>query len=243
MINKLNNKKTMKKTNIIKKIKISGSILSADLTQIKTSVKALEDAGVDMIHLDIMDGTFVTNITIGHQVVQDIRKITKLPLDVHLMVQNPERHIEKFAKYCDIITIHYESVMQTHINKIIHTIKDSGVKAGIALVPSTHELHLEYLYDIVDYILIMTVNPGFGGQKFISNQFNKIKNINDKLEFSGIREKVSLGVDGGITSENIKKLIICGADTFVIGSELFKDGINNIKKNVLNIQNNVMMCI
>jgi len=200
-------------------IKISPSILSADFSNLGEDIIKIDKAGADYIHIDVMDGSFVPNITIGNEVVRGLRKTTNLPFDVHLMINNPDQHIKNFADAgSDIITIHAETTH--HLDRSIELIKSFGKKAGVSIVPSTHEDCLDYIMDKVDLILVMTVNPGFGGQKFIYSQLKKIENIRNKIIKSG--RNIELEVDGGINSETSKQSISAGADVLVSGSYIFK---------------------
>lgn len=199
-------------------IKISPSILSADFSKLGEEIKAIQKAGADYIHIDVMDGSFVPNITIGNEVVKSLRPISELPYDVHLMINNPDNHIKAFAEAgSDIITIHAEASI--HLDRSLSLIKSFGKKAGASLVPSTHEDTLDYLMEKLDLILVMTVNPGFGGQKFLSSQLKKIENIRKKIERSG--RKIELEVDGGINDETVKLVTSAGADVLVSGSYIF----------------------
>jgi ribulose-phosphate 3-epimerase len=199
-------------------IKISPSILSANFAKLGEEIIAIEKAGADYIHIDVMDGNFVPNITIGNEVVKNLRKISTLPFDVHLMIQNPDNHIKAFADAdSDIITIHAEA--SSHLDRSVELIKSYGKKAGISIVPSTHENVFDYVLEKLDLILVMTVNPGFGGQKFLSSQLKKIENIRRKIEKSG--RKIELEVDGGINQETAKLVIAAGADVLVSGSFVF----------------------
>ncbi len=199
-------------------IKISPSILSANFAKLGEEISAVEKAGADYIHIDVMDGSFVPNITIGNEVVRSLRKVSALPFDVHLMINNPDNHIKAFAEAgSDIITIHAEAV--THLDRSIDLIKSFGKKAGVSLVPSTHEDVLDYVLEKIDLILIMTVNPGFGGQKFLSSQLKKIENLRNKIEKIG--RKIELEVDGGVNEETAKMVIAAGADVLVSGSYIF----------------------
>lgn len=199
-------------------IKISPSILSADFANLGNEIRAIEKAGADYIHIDVMDGAFVPNITIGNEVVKNLRKETTLPFDVHLMINNPDNHIQAFAEAgSDIITIHAEATI--HLDRSIDLIKSFGKKAGVSIVPSTHEDVLDYILDKVDLILVMTVNPGFGGQKFLESQLNKIKNIRHKINQSG--RNIELEVDGGVNAKTIDLVKSAGADVIVSGSYIF----------------------
>lgn len=205
-------------------IKISPSILSADFSNLEREIKALEDAGADMIHIDVMDGHFVPNLTFGPPIIKALRKHTKLPFDVHLMIESPEKYIKDYVEAgADIITVHPEAT--THLDRIINEIKKHGTKAGISLLPTTSVGPLEYTIDNIDLILVMTVNPGFGGQKFISNQLMKIEMIADIIKDTNI----ALAVDGGINDKTAKLCIDAGADTLISGSFIFN---GNYKKQI-----------
>lgn len=199
-------------------IKIAPSILSADFAKLGEEIQAIEKAGADYIHLDVMDGSFVPNITIGNEVIKSLRSVSNLPFDTHLMIQNPDAHVENFAKAgSDIITIHAEAV--THLDRSLAHIKSFGKKAGVSIVPSTNENVLDYVLDKLDLILVMSVNPGFGGQQFLHSQLKKIENIRNKIEKSG--KKIELEVDGGINDKTAKSVIAAGADVLVSGSYIF----------------------
>jgi ribulose-phosphate 3-epimerase len=203
------------------KIKISPSILSADFAKLGEELTNISKAGADYIHIDVMDGSFVPNITIGNEVVKALRPFSALPFDVHLMINNPDNHVKAFAEAgADIITIHAEA--STHLDRSISLIKSFGKKAGVSIVPSTNEDVLDYILDKVDLILVMTVNPGFGGQKFLNSQLKKITNIRNKVTQSG--RNIDLQVDGGINPETAKLVIEAGADVLVSGSYIFKSG-------------------
>lgn len=198
---------------------IAPSILSADFANIESEIKAAEAAGADWIHVDVMDGRFVPNLTIGPPIVEAMRRCTELPLDVHLMIVEPERWIEAFSDAgADHIAIHSEAC--THLEGTLQAIRDLGKKAGVALNPSTHESSLEYVLDKVDQILVMTVNPGFGGQKFLASQLEKIQRIQEMLKNAGL-EDVLIGVDGGIDTTTINAASQAGAGYFVAGNAVF----------------------
>ncbi len=198
--------------------KIAPSILSADFSKLGQEILSLEKALADYIHIDVMDGAFVPNITIGNEVVKSLRKVTNLPFDVHLMINNPDNHIKSFAEAgSDIITIHAEAT--THLDRSLDLIKSYGKFAGVSLVPSTPENILDYILDKVDLILVMTVNPGFGGQKFLASQLKKIENIRKKID--KIDKKIELEVDGGINNFTAPQVINAGADVLVSGSYIF----------------------
>jgi len=199
-------------------IKISPSILSADFSKLGEEIQNIAKAGADYIHIDVMDGAFVPNITLGNEVVKNLRKNCALPFDVHLMINNPDNHIKAFADAgSDIITIHAEASI--HLDRSIQLIKSFGKKAGVSIVPSTHESALDYVLEDLDLILVMTVNPGFGGQKFSHSQLKKIENIRKKIEKSG--KKIELEVDGGINEETYNLAVSAGADVLVSGSYIF----------------------
>ena len=213
-------------------IKIAPSILSADFAKLGEEIQNIEKAGADYIHIDVMDGSFVPNITIGNEVVKSLRQKTQLPFDVHLMINNPDNHIKAFAEAgSDLITIHAEASI--HLDRSLALIKSFNKKVGVSLVPSTHEDCLDYILEKLDLILIMTVNPGFGGQKFLASQLKKIENIRKKIEKSG--KKIELEVDGGINDQTARIAIEAGADVLVSGSYIFGSGnyqqaIANLKK-------------
>ncbi|MFT6322428.1 MAG: ribulose-phosphate 3-epimerase [Granulosicoccus sp.] len=202
-------------------IKISPSILSADFANLGRDVAAISKAGADYIHIDVMDGNFVPNITIGSDVVKSLRSHSGLPFDVHLMIENPDLHLKSFADAgADIITVHAET--SKHLHRTVQNIKSLGKKAGVSIVPSTPEDVLDYVLEEVDLVLIMTVNPGFGGQKFISSQLKKIENISNKL--AKMNRKIDIEVDGGINELTSKKVIDVGANVLVAGSFIFSNG-------------------
>lgn len=200
-------------------IKIAPSILSADFGRLAEEIRLAEEAGVDLIHIDVMDGHFVPNITIGPVVVEAIRRVTRLPLDVHLMITDPERYVREFIEAgANYVTVHVEAC--THLHRAIWRIKDLEAKAGVALNPATPILMLEEILPDVDLILIMTVNPGFGGQPFISSCLKKV--IKTKEKIKEVNSSVLLEVDGGIKLENAKQVAEAGADILVIGSAFFQ---------------------
>lgn len=202
-------------------VKVAPSILSADFSKLGDEVGKLKELGADLIHIDVMDGHFVPNITIGPSVIGSIRNHSDLEFDVHLMISNPDIYIESFVyNGADIITVHAEST--PHLNRSVQLIKDLGKKAGVALNPSTSIYDIEYILPFIDIVLVMTVNPGFGGQKFINNSINKIKDI--KKMINKYNTDVLIEVDGGITLDNAKEIVSAGADILVAGSSIYKAG-------------------
>ena len=198
--------------------RIAPSILSSDFGRLKEEVQAVEAAGADYIHIDVMDGHFVPNITIGPVVVEAVRKVTKLPLDVHLMIENPDQYIPDFAKAgADILSVHFE--VCPHLQRTITLIREHSVKPAVVLNPATPVAFLEDILGDVDWVLIMSVNPGFGGQKFIPNALNKIKKLKEKIDQRGL--KVEIEVDGGITPNNVGQVCQAGADIIVAGSAIY----------------------
>ena len=203
----------------MKNVKIDPSILSADFSKLGDEIKALEKAGADYIHIDVMDGRFVPNITIGPLIVRSIRNLTKLTFDVHLMIVEPEKYINAFADAgADIITIHYEA--SVHLHRAVEQIKNLGKLAGISINPSTPVESLVEILPYLDLVLIMSVNPGFGGQKFIEtsiNKLKKLKTLTDSLDIPPLIE-----IDGGVTESNIGRIKDAGANVIVAGSTVFK---------------------
>jgi len=198
--------------------KIAPSILSADFSRLGDEVRAVDKAGADYIHVDVMDGHFVPNITIGPLVVDAVRKVTKLPLDVHLMIADPDRYIPDFAAAgADIIVVHAEAT--NHLHRTIQLIRSLGKKAGASLNPATPLNCLEYVLDELDLVLLMTVNPGFGGQSFIEACIPKIHALRGMLDKRGL--EAELEVDGGVKTDNIARISHAGADVFVAGSAVF----------------------
>lgn len=198
---------------------ISPSILSADLSRLGSELQACEAAGADAIHIDVMDGRFVPNITFGPDIVAACRKVTSLPLDVHLMIVEPEKHLKTFADAgADYLTVHYETC--PHIHRTLQTIRELGVKPGLTFNPGTPVEPLELLADLVDLVLIMSVNPGFGGQKFIPQAIEKIQKTREILDAHG--SKAIIQVDGGITAATIRANYEAGARNFVAGTAVFK---------------------
>ncbi|NLX65010.1 MAG: ribulose-phosphate 3-epimerase [Clostridiaceae bacterium] len=200
-------------------IKVAPSILSADFSILREEIKKIENAGADMVHIDVMDGNFVPNITIGPLVVSAIRPLTKLPFDVHLMIEKPDRYLEAFKKAgANNITIHAEAVV--HLDKALSRIREMGLKAGVSLNPSTPETVLEYVLDKIDMILVMTVNPGFGGQTFIKGMLDKISAIRKMVSERNLN--IDIEVDGGINEKTVSLVTAAGANVLVAGSAFFK---------------------
>ena len=209
-------------------VRISPSILSADFSKLGEEVIRLHDAGADFIHIDVMDGEFVPNITFGMPVIKAIRNKTDKIFDVHLMINNPQRYIDDFiAAGADILTLHYESERQ--LDRAIQYIKCKGVKAAVALNPATPTVVLKDIISSLDMVLIMSVNPGFGGQKFISYSLDKIKEVKEMAIKAG-NPDILIQVDGGIDKSNVKEVINAGANVIVAGSAVFGDG--NIEENI-----------
>ncbi|MDM8533038.1 ribulose-phosphate 3-epimerase [Anaerolineales bacterium HSG25] len=199
-------------------IKIAPSILAADFARLGEQVQAAEAAGADLIHIDVMDGHFVPNISIGPLVVAALRPITKLPLDVHLMIANPDRYLADFAKAgADNITVHVETC--PHLHRTIQAIKELGLTAGVTLNPATSTVMLDEVLSLVDLVLVMSVNPGFGGQKYIPSSSAKITRLRARLDAYG--SQADLQVDGGINVNTIAEAVLAGANNLVAGSAIF----------------------
>jgi len=199
-------------------IKIAPSILSADFSKLGEEISSVEQGGADLLHIDVMDGHFVPNITIGPLIVEAIKPRTNLPLDVHLMIENPDQYIEQFIKRgADVISVHAESTH--HLHRTVHLIKSLGAKASVALNPATPLQVIDYILEDLDMVLLMTVNPGFGGQKFIPQVLPKIRDLRQKIEEKDLM--VDIEVDGGINDKTIGKTIEAGANIFVAGSYVY----------------------
>jgi ribulose-phosphate 3-epimerase len=200
-------------------VKVAPSILSADFSRLKEEIAEVERAGADWIHVDVMDGHFVPNITMGPLAVEAIRPHTRLPLDVHLMIEEPERFIPSFAKSgADFISVHQEAC--PHLHRTVHLIKEHGVKAGVVINPATPVTAIEPILPDVDLVLLMTVNPGFGGQRFISSVLDKIRQVKALLHEKGLFH-VEIEVDGGINPETARQTVEAGATVLVAGSAVF----------------------
>jgi ribulose-phosphate 3-epimerase len=217
----------------MKKIKIAPSILNADFSSLRNNVQQLERGGADWLHLDIMDGHFVPNITFGPMIVSSIKNITKLPLDAHLMIERADDFLDSFAKAgCNHITVHVETCK--HLYRTIQTIKNMGMKAGVSLNPATPASAISEVLHDVDLVLVMTVEPGFGGQEFISSQILKVETISEMIESS----HTELVVDGGISEHNVKSVVDAGATVFVAGYSIFKNkNIIQATQNLIRIAN------
>ncbi len=202
----------------MKDILIAPSILSADFAELGNEIRAVVDAGADLIHVDVMDGHFVPNITIGPLVVEAARRVTDKPLDVHLMISNPDDYIEKFAQAgADWITVHVEAC--THLQRTVARIRESGLQAGVVLNPATSLQTLDYILDDVDLVMIMSVNPGFGGQSFIPATLDKIRSLRSMITERGL--DIGIEVDGGVSPETIGVIAEAGANIFVAGSAVY----------------------
>ncbi|CAI2718707.1 ribulose-phosphate 3-epimerase [Nitrospina watsonii] len=214
-------------------VKIAPSILAADFSRLGEEVKAVEEAGADWIHVDVMDGAFVPNITVGPPVVECLRKVTDLPLDCHLMIENADKYIADFVSAgADIISVHVEAC--PHLHRTIQTIKEHGIKAGVVLNPATTLFALDEIIEDVDMVLLMSVNPGFGGQTFIKQVLGKIQLLHNTLEQSDA--DIDVQVDGGINPENVGIVKKAGANVIVAGSAIFnsanyKEAIDTLRGN------------
>lgn len=206
-------------------VKIAPSLLSANFADMKSGIEIMEKANVDYLHCDVMDGVFVPNISFGFKMIKDIDNTTDIPLDVHLMIIEPERYAQRFVECgADIVTIHVEAT--NHVQRTLAVIKEAGAKAGVVLNPATPIDTVKYILDDVDTILLMSVNPGFGGQKFIPAVLNKIRDLRILIDESG--RKIDIEVDGGVSPKNAKELADAGATMLVAGSAVF-DALDPIK--------------
>ncbi len=211
---------------------IAPSLLSADFANLERDIEMLNNSKADWFHIDVMDGLFVPNISFGFPVIKAIKKYAKKPLDVHLMIMDPDRYLSEFKKVgADIITIHYEAV--THLHRSIHKIKSLNIKAGVVLNPHTNVMLLEDIISDLDIVLLMSVNPGYGGQTFIENTYSKIAALKELIERKN--SKALIEIDGGVGMDNFKKLINTGADVLVAGNAVF--GANNPTETIKLLKN------
>ena len=203
----------------MKKHLIAPSVLAADFSNLQRDIEMINESEADWFHIDIMDGVFVPNISFGMPVLRDIKKHAKKTLDVHLMIVNPDQYIETFASLgADILTVHYEAC--THMHRTVQAIKSTGMKAGIALNPHSSVNQLKDIIKDIDLVCLMSVNPGFGGQSFIENTYNKVKELKELIQSS--ESSCQIEIDGGVTNKNAKKLVEAGANILVAGSYVFK---------------------
>ena len=212
--------------------KLAPSILAADFSILGEQIKKVESAGAEYLHIDVMDGSFVPSISFGLPLISSIRKSTGLTFDVHLMVTEPERFVDQFADAgANILTVHQEAC--THLNRTLKHIKERGVKTGVALNPATDISTLKYVLNYLDMILVMSVNPGFGGQEFIPETLEKLKDVKNMVKASG--RDIDIEVDGGITLKNVDTILKAGANVIVSGSSVFRGNITDNVKNFLEI--------
>jgi len=211
---------------------IAPSILSADFTRLEDEIRAVESAGADWIHIDVMDGHFVPNITMGPFIVEAVKKVTQLPLDVHLMIEQPDRFIPDFIEAgADLISVHVETC--PHLNRTVEMIRYSECRAGVVLNPATSLDTVEWILEYIDFVLLMSVNPGFGGQSFITNTLEKARQLKQLIQTKGLSTLIQ--IDGGVNETTIREISAAGVDVFVAGSAIFgsKDyhqTIKNLKK-------------
>lgn len=199
-------------------IKIAASILSADFSRLGEEIRDAEKAGADMIHIDVMDGHFVPNITVGPPVVEAIKKVTSIPLDVHLMIEEPDRFLKEFIRAgADLLTVHVEASL--HLHRTVHWIKESGIKVGVSLNPATPIGSLDHILPDLDLVLVMSVNPGFGGQEFIPRALDKIRALREIIREEGYKTEIE--VDGGINVNNVGLVAKAGANILVMGNAFF----------------------
>jgi len=209
-------------------VKIAASILAADFARLGEEVRAAEAAGADYIHVDVMDGQFVPNISVGLPVVQALRRVTSLPLDVHLMIEGPERYLERFAEAgANILTVQQEACV--HLHRVVQAIREHGVRPGVAINPATSLSTIEEILEYVDLVLVMTVNPGFGGQEFIPGTLSKIARLRRTLHERHL--SVEIEVDGGINPETAPQVVRAGANVLVAGTSVFNE-MNTVAENI-----------
>ena len=207
-------------------LELSPSLLSANFTDLKSEIEVLDKNGVKYLHLDVMDGMFVPNISFGPMIIKQLRPLTNMIFDVHLMIEDPDRYVQNFKDAgADILTVHYEACK--HLHRTVSYIKSLGMKAGVSLNPATNIDVLDYVLEDLDLVLIMSVNPGFGGQSFIPSAIDKIKNLKAKIRERNLN--VIVEVDGGVKTTNVKDVIEAGADLIVSGSDVFADKENRIR--------------
>jgi ribulose-phosphate 3-epimerase len=215
---------------------IAPSILSADFAELGDEVRAVEAAGADWIHADIMDGHFVPNITFGPLVVKAVRRVTALPIDVHLMIENPDNYIARFAEAgASSISVQVESCV--HLNRCVHLIRECGARPGVVLNPATPPQSLDWILADVDYVLIMSVNPGFGGQKFIANSLDKVREVRRTIQSRNLNTLIE--IDGGVNEDTIADIAAAGVDIFVAGSAIF--GSRDYKKTISSFREKIRM--
>lgn len=210
---------------------VAPSILSADFSKLGLEIRMLNESKADWIHVDVMDGHFVPNLTFGMPIIDSINSISKKPLDIHLMISKPERYIHDFLKYnTKVLTVHLEA--SKHLHRTIQEIKSHGIMAGVAINPHTDVNHLNEIISDIDVVCLMSVNPGFSGQNFISNSINKVKNLKNNIIAN--KSDCKIQVDGGVNAKNAKELIENGADILVAGNYIFKS--ENPKKNIITLK-------
>ena len=210
-------------------VRIAPSILSADFAQLGDAVRAVAAAGADWIHIDVMDGHFVPNLTIGPAVIKALRPYSRLPFDVHLMIQPVDPYIRAFRDAgADVLTVHAEA--GPHLHRTLQAIRESGARAGVSLNPATPPEAIDYVLDCIDLVLVMSVNPGFGGQSFIASQLRKIAAVRRRIDASG--RAIDLQVDGGVTQETARAVCAAGADVLVAGTAVFRDGRAGYARNI-----------
>jgi ribulose-phosphate 3-epimerase len=214
-----------------KQKKLAPSILSADFVNLERDIRMIQDAGADLLHIDVMDGHFVPNLTLGPPIVKAIKGIATVPCDVHLMITNPGEYVDAYCNAgADYLTVHVEAA--THLHRVIQHIKSKGAKAGVSLNPHTPLSSIEEVLGDLDLILIMSVNPGFGGQSFIDNTLDKLRRLNKMLKARGLENQVEIEIDGGAKYDNMAEILEAGADIIVSGSGVFKaeDPVAMVKK-------------